>query len=140
MKKFNLIDAVTLVGIISSILLILMFGSGCAHTGVTDPKKCCERVSLHNQEMEKFTRYCKVALFLRRGDTINDKKVKELSQRAVNVCKFVFGVETDDQLLSVSDLNQGWHKVRHYIILPDENGFWPRTLPCDPEEYSCEEF
>ena len=72
------------------IILSSLLMSACAHTVVPDPKKCCERVSLHNEEMEKFTRYCKVALFLHRGDTINDKKVKELSKRAVNVCMFVF--------------------------------------------------
>ena len=58
------------------IILSSLLMSACAHTLAPDPKKCCERVSLHNQEMEKFTRYCKVALFLHRGDTINDKKVK----------------------------------------------------------------
>ena len=72
------------------IILASLIMSACAHTVVPDPNKCCERVSLHNDEMDKFTRYCKVALFLHRGDTINDKKVKELSKRAVNVCMFVF--------------------------------------------------
>ena len=101
--------------------------------------ECCQRLSLHNEEMEKFTRYCKVALFLHRGDTVNDKKVKEIAKRGVNVCKFVFGVQTEEQLLSVSDLNEGYHKVRHYIIKPDDV-FWRHSLPCDPGEPACEEF
>ena len=89
------------------IILVSLLMSACAHTAVPDPKKCCERVSLHNEEMEKFTRYCKVALFLSRGDTINDRKVKDLSKRAVNVCMFVFGAQTEEQLVSMSDLNEG---------------------------------
>ena len=58
------------------IILASLLVTACAHTTTPDPKKCCERLSLHQQEMEKFTRYCKVALFLYRGNTINDKKVK----------------------------------------------------------------
>ena len=121
------------------IILASLLLTGCAHTTAPDPKKCCQRLSLHQQEMEKFTRYCKVALFLHRVNTINDKKVKDLSGRAGNVCKFVFGVQTEEQLLSVADLNEGYHKVRHYIIKP-EDSFWRRSLPCDPAEATCEEF
>ena len=121
------------------IILASLLLTGCAHTIAPDPKKCCERVSLHNQEMEKFNRYCKVALFLHRGNTINDKKVKELSKRAVNVCMFVFGAQTEEQLVSMSDLNEGYHKVRHYIIKPGDS-FWRHSLPCDPNEATCEEF
>ena len=29
--------------------------SGCASTQVKDPKECCSKLSLHNQEMGKFT-------------------------------------------------------------------------------------
>ena len=121
------------------IILLTMLATSCVHTTVPDPKQCCERLSLHNQEMEKFTRYCKVALFLHRGNTINDKKVKDLSKRAVNVCMFVFGTQTEEQLLSIADLNEGYHKVRHYIIKPSDT-FWRHTLPCDPAEATCEEF
>ena len=52
---------------------------------------------------------------------------------------FVFGAQTEEQLVSMSDLNEGYHKVRHYIILP-EDSFWQRTLPCDPAQPACEEF
>ena len=113
--------------------------TGCVHATVPDPKQCCQRLSLQAHEMEKFTRYCKVALFLHKGDTIKDKKVKDLSGRAVNVCKFVFGVTSEEQLLSISDLNEGYHKVRHYIIKPSDS-FWRYSLPCDPAEAACEEF
>tara|TARA_Y100001938_G_C7778435_1_gene276738 strand:+ start:158 stop:535 length:378 start_codon:yes stop_codon:yes gene_type:complete len=121
------------------ILTFIMTMMACAHTTTPDPNQCCQRLSLHNQEMEKFTRYCKVALFLHRGNTIKDKKVKDLSKRAVNVCMFVFGAQTEQQLVSMSDLNEGYHKVRHYIILP-EDSFWQRSLPCDPDQPACEEF
>ena len=124
------------------ILISLLIGvAGCKIAPVKHytSNECCQRLSLHNQEMEKFTRYCKVALFLHRGDRINDKKVKELSKRAVNVCMFVLGAQTEEQLLSISDLNEGYHKVRHYIILP-EDSFWRHSLPCDPEQPACEEF
>ena len=78
-------------------------------------------------------------LNLGREKELGDKKVKEVSKRAVNVCMFVFGAQTEEQLVSMSDLNEGYHKVRHYIILP-EDSFWQRSLPCDPAEPACEEF
>jgi hypothetical protein len=150
MKKNKLkdVDFIAIVFIVLALIALLVPLAGCNHgfylqghkiAKTNDPRQCCQRLSLHQKEMEKFTRYCKVALFLHRGDTINDKKVKELSHRAVNVCKFVFGVQTEEQLLSVSDLNEGYHKVRHYIIKPDDV-FWRHSLPCDPAEPACEEF
>lgn len=140
MKRFTTIDFITIIGIIACLLLMLGVG-GCKIAPVKHytSSECHQRLSLHNKEMEKFTRYCKVALFLHRGDSINDKKVKELSKRAVKVCMFVFGTQTEDQLLSVADLNEGYHKVRHYIILP-EDSFWRHSLPCDPMQPYCEEF
>jgi hypothetical protein len=125
--------------IILASLLMIVGGCKIAPIKHYTSNECCQRLSLHNKEMEKFNRYCKVALFLHRGNTINDKKVKELSKRAVNVCMFVFGAQTEDQLISMSDLNEGYHKVRHYIILP-EDSFWRQSLPCDPAEATCEEF
>lgn len=141
MKKLTDIDFVALVFILLALVALLAPLAGCKIAPVKHytSNECCQRLSLHNKEMEKFTRYCKVALFLHRGDTINDKKVKDLSKRAVNVCMFVFGVKTEEQLISVSDLNEGYHKVRHYIIKP-EDSFWQQTLPCDPVQAACEEF
>jgi PBP1b-binding outer membrane lipoprotein LpoB len=48
MKKFTLIDIITMVGIAASILLVLMFASGCSmkfyKQSPEDVRKCCERV------------------------------------------------------------------------------------------------
>jgi len=139
MKKFNLFDVVTFMGIVSSIILILMYGAGCAHNVSVDTRECCQRLSLQTEEMSKFTRYCKVALFLSKS-TVIDKKVKRAGADAVKVCKFVFNVESDQDLIAAGDL-QEYHRVRSYIILdPDKQGFWRETLDCDPAELSCEEF
>ena len=139
MKKFNLIDIVTFVGIVSSIILILLFASGCAHKTPIDTRGCCQRLSLQTEEMSKFTRYCKVALFLSKS-TVIDKKVKRAGADAVKVCKFVFNVESDQDLIAAGDA-QEYYRVRSYIILdPDRQGFWRETLDCDPAEMSCEEF
>lgn len=123
-----------------TLLTMLSLTAACAHTVPSDPEQCCERLSLHQQEMGKFNRYCKVALFLHRGKILNDKKVKDFSKRAVNACMFVFGAETEEQLLSISDLNEGYHKVRHYIIWHEEDNFRQKSLPCDPAQAACEEF
>ena len=138
-SKLTVFEVVSYLGIATAMMVILLSFGGCAHKTVSDPKQCCSRLSLHEQEMQTFTRYCKVALFLHKGNTINDKKVKDLAKRGVGVCKFVFGVNSEEQLLSVADLNEGYHKVRHYIIKP-EDVFWRESLPCDPLQPSCEEF
>jgi hypothetical protein len=133
------------VGIVSSILLLLMFASGCSmkfyKKSPTDVRKCCERVSLHTQEMDKFGRYCKVALFLANSENIKavGAGVRKGAQEAVRVCKFVFNVETDKELISISD-EQHYYKVRSYVVdNPVEKG-WRLKLDCDPAEIHCEEF
>ena len=145
MKKFTLIDIVTMVGIASSILLVLMFASGCSmklyKQSPSDVRQCCERVSAHAAEMEKFARYCKVAVFLANSENTKavGSGVKKAARQAVDVCKFVFRAETDDQLISAGD-DQDYYKVRSYIITkPDHNGFWMHPN-CDPAEMHCEEF
>ena len=53
MKKPTTIDIVTWAGIIASLVLVLMYGSGCAlHAKVyTDKAKvCCERLDTRLQE------------------------------------------------------------------------------------------
>jgi hypothetical protein len=91
--------------------------------------------------MDKFNRYCKVALFLANSE--NEKEVgtgiKKVARDGVNVCKFVFGVETDQDLLAAGDM-QDYYKIRHYIISsPDTpNGWDPPN--CNPTEVHCEEF
>ena len=134
MKKFNLIDIVTMLGIAASLLLVLMFASGCS-------MKFYKRVSLHQKEMDKFARYCKVALFLANSENTKEvgTGVRKGARDAVNVCKFVFDVTTDKDLLSAGD-HQDYYKVRSYIYKdPRNNGGWNPPL-CDPAEIHCEEF
>jgi hypothetical protein len=145
MKKFTLIDIITMVGIASSILLVLMFASGCSmklyKNSPEDVRKCCERVSLHQKEMDKFARYCKVALFLANSENTKEvgTGVRKGARDAVNVCKFVFDVTTDQDLLSAGD-QQDYYKVRSYIVKdPYNNGGWHHPQ-CDPAEIHCEEF
>jgi len=142
MNKFNLIDIVTMVGITSSILLVLMFASGCSmkfYKTPTDIRQCCDRVDARTKEMSQFNRYCKVALFLSNSKVkAIGKGVKENAATAVRVCKFVFKVETDEELVAAGD-EQEYYRVRSYIIKP-EDSFWRRSLPCDPGEPACEEF
>ena len=113
--------------------------TGCASTQVKDPKECCHKLSLHNEEMGKFVRYCKHALYVKQSD-LKDAKVMDIAQQGVRICKFVLGVEDDQQLLSINEPSDDMYKVRTYIFENDGQGFWPATLPCDPNEFSCEEF
>tara|TARA_B100000900_G_scaffold394968_1_gene392911 strand:+ start:150 stop:587 length:438 start_codon:yes stop_codon:yes gene_type:complete len=145
MKKINLFDVITPVGIVSSVLLLLMFASGCSmkfyKNSPEDVRKCCERVNAHVEEMAKFNRYCKVAVFLANSENTKavGAGVRKGARDAVKVCKFVFGVETDQELISAGD-QQEYYRVRSYIITePDPNGFWIRPN-CDPAEIHCEEF
>ena len=142
MKKFNLIDIVTIVGITTSILLVLMFSTGCSmkfYKTPTDIRQCCDRVDARTKAMSQFNRYCKVALFLSNSKTkAIGKGVKESAATAVKVCKFVFKVETDKELVAAGD-EQEYYRVRSYIITPDDS-FWRQSLPCDPGEPACEEF
>ena len=144
MKKFTLIDIVTMLGIAASILLVLMFASGCSmkfyKESPEDTRKCCERVNLHTEEMDKFGRYCKVAVFLSKSENMAvGAGVKKGAQEAVRICKFVFQVETDKDLISASDA-QHYYKVRSYVVdNPIQKG-WRMKLDCDPAEIYCEEF
>ena len=148
MKKYNLIDIVTTLGIIASILLVLMiiFGSGCSMKFYKETpaqiQNCCDRVSAVNKEMDKFNRYCKIALFLANSDNKKEvgSGVRKGARDAVNVCKFVFDVETDADLLAAGD-RQDYYKVRSYVLPApsDEPGSW-NPPQCDPAEIHCEEF
>lgn len=139
MKRFTTIDFVTIIGIIACLLLVLGIG-GCAHTAVPDSKQCCHRLSLQQKQMSQFNRYCKVALFLNKSQSkVLGKGVKDSAADAVKVCKFVFGVETDAELVAAGD-EQEYQRVRTYIVLPENEMGWRKTLNCDPDEPSCEEF
>ena len=144
MKKFNLIDIITMLGIAASILLVLMFASGCSmkiyRKSPIDVRKCCERVSAHTQEMEKFNRYCKVALFLAKSENKSvGTGVRKGARDADNVCKFDFGVKNDDELVIAGD-EQEYQRVQTYILQPENEVGWRKKLDCDPQEFSCEEF
>tara|TARA_A100001515_G_C4526645_1_gene195411 strand:- start:235 stop:612 length:378 start_codon:yes stop_codon:yes gene_type:complete len=122
------------------IILTSLMMTACAHTDVSDTKQCCKRLSLHQEQMSTFNRYCKVALFLSKSSHKSvGKVVQKNAAAAVKVCKFVFDVDTDEELVAAGD-EQEYYRVRSYIIpSPDVNG-WRKTLPCDPAEYTCEEF
>jgi len=146
MKKFNLIDIITMLGIAASILLLLMYASGCSmkfyKQSPADVRKCCDRVNAHTKEMDKFNRYCKVALFLANSENKKEvgSGVRKGARDAVNVCKFVFDVETDADLLAAGD-RQDYYKVRSYVLPApsDEPGSW-NPPQCDPAEIHCEGF
>ena len=142
MKRFTTIDFVTIIGIIACLLLVLGVG-GCKIAPVKHytSSECHQRLSLHNKEMSTFNRYCKVALFLSKStNKAVGKMVQKNATAAVKVCKFVFDVDTDDELVAAGD-EQEYYRVRSYIITdPSENGFWRKSLPCDPLQPACEEF
>jgi len=146
MKKINTHEVVTYLGIAATILLMLTYASGCSmkfyKKSPEDVRKCCERVSLHQKEMDKFARYCKVALFLANSENKKEvgSGVRKGARDAVNVCKFVFDVTTDKDLLSAGDDQQDYYKVRSYIYTKDDpSGRW-YPPQCDPAEIHCEEF
>jgi hypothetical protein len=148
MKKFTLIDIVTMLGIAATVVVMLTFASGCSMkfrpSSPADVRKCCERLSLRHKEMSQFNRYCKVALFLSKSTVTSiGKGVKENAAVAVSLCKFVFNVETDEELIAAGD-EQEYYRVRSFVEVKrntdfDENG-WLKQLNCDPNEPTCEEF
>ena len=145
MKKDKFLEVITFLGILTSLGILLVAGTSCSmkfyKESPADVRKCCERLSLHDQEMRKFNRYCKVALFMHRSPALNDPKIKENVKTAVDICKFVFMTDDEEQLVSTVEQNDKVepYKVRQYIISP-EDGFWRQTLPCDPDQFACEEF
>lgn len=140
MKRMNTIDNLILLGFL--VVATMMLTAGCGHTQtVTDVRKCCARVDASSAEMDRFNRYCKVALFLAKSENTEavGSKVKEGARNAVNICKFVFSVNTDEELIAAGD-QQDYYKVRSYLVpAPPENGGWNHPL-CDPSEMGCEEF
>ncbi len=133
-----------LIKLTTTSLVFLMLGSatGCGHAQtITDTRKCCARVDASSAEMDRFNRYCKVALFLAKSENTKavGSKVKEGARAAVNICKFVFSVRTDEELIAAGD-QPYYYKARSYVILnPSENGGWDPPV-CDPQELHCEEF
>ena len=149
MKKLKDIDLISVVFIILGLVALLAPIAGCSHgfyvqghrvAKVDDPRQCCQRLSLHHKEMSQFNRYCKVALFLSKGKKgVVGKGVRENANTAVKICKFVFNVDTDDELIAAGD-EQEYYRVRSYIVPATESPGWRKQLDCDPQEPSCEEF
>ena len=154
MKRFTMVEWVTFVGIGASLLLMMLAASGCSmkfYKAPKDVRQCCERVSAHAKEMEKFGRYCKVAVFLANSENTKavGAGVRKAARQAVGVCKFVFRVETDEQLVSAGD-SQDYYQALFYILdgtkgsekpaKAEERFEWMNPLPCDPNEFACEEF
>jgi hypothetical protein len=85
-----------------------------------------------------------VALFLSKSTVASiGKGVKENAAVAVSLCKFVFNVETDEDLIAAGD-EQEYYRVRSFVKVRrnsdfDESG-WLKKLDCDPMEPTCEEF
>ena len=141
MKRINAIDLLVLLGLLA-IAAILLAATGCGHAQtIADTRKCCARVDASSAEMDRFNRYCKVALFLAKSENTKEvgSKVKEGARNAVNICKFVFSVNTDEELIAAGD-QQHYLKVRSYKLStsPDDGG-WNHP-DCDPSEMGCEEF
>tara|TARA_R110000796_G_scaffold84266_1_gene183753 strand:- start:1297 stop:1704 length:408 start_codon:yes stop_codon:yes gene_type:complete len=135
MKQFTKIIPVALSA------MVLTAGCGHAQT-VTDVRECCARVDASSAEMDRFNRYCKVALFLAKSENTKavGSKVKEGARDAVNICKFVFSVNTDEELIAAGDHQDYYYKVRSYrLSTSSESGGWDPPL-CDPREMHCEEF
>ncbi len=136
--RFNKLDVAILLGI--AVITAIIFSAGCATTPLVDSKKCCERLSLHQEQMSTFNRYCKVALFLSKSAHKSvGKVVQKNAASAVKVCKFVFNVETDEELVAAGD-QQEYYRVKSYIMLPSDPPGWREKLDCDPQQPSCEEF
>jgi hypothetical protein len=137
MKKLTFVEFVTLLGIVSSLLLVLMYATGCAVRAkvYTNQEACCERLDVRMKEMEEFNRYCMMMVFADRKE--GDPKVKEDIQRRLNLCKYVFGVPRDQDLMSHLENKEmtgvnAWRQVYH--------DFWNPPISCDPAEIHCEEF
>tara|TARA_R100000808_G_C2152013_1_gene161270 strand:- start:1038 stop:1421 length:384 start_codon:yes stop_codon:yes gene_type:complete len=119
--------------------LLFMTVSGCKIAPVKHyaSNDCCSRLDVRTKEMQEFNRYCKVLVFA--AKTEKDPKTKKGVTERIGICKFVFGVKTNAELLSAGP-DESYYKVRHYLITnPDENGF-PTVLDCDPNQPACEEF
>ena len=137
MKKFTTVEWVTFVGIGASLLLLMLASSGCAVRAkvYTNQDACCERLDVRMKEMEEFNRYCMMMVFADRNE--GNPKVKEDIKRRLNLCKFVFGVPRDQDLMShLQTMDVQPHSAWREVY----NDFWNHPVSCDPSEIHCEEF
>ena len=111
--------------IICSALLV----SSCRIAPIHPARNCCQRLDVRTKEMQEFNRFCKV---LAAAQFINkDLQAQESIKNRLGVCRFVFGVTTNRELLSAAG--------PHHLPAMIEMG-WQIPLDCDPAEPTCEEF
>jgi hypothetical protein len=132
--KLNALEFVVLLAIIICSALLV---AGCSHVA-TSPKDCCQRLDVRTNEMQEFNRFCKVLVFAAQRTDKNTKTYESIENR-LGVCRFVFGVDNDSDLLSAGP-DETYYKVRQYIIPAPSEGGWQMPLDCDPMQPSCEEF
>ena len=115
------------------ILTSFLIAAGCSHAPSVD-KNCCQRLDVRTKEMQDFNRFCKVLIFAARSN--KDPRTQETIKDRLGVCRFVFGVEKNEHLLSAGP-DANFHKVQAYYI-PTSTGWDPPE--CDPSDVHCEEF
>ena len=137
-EEYSLFDWITMLGIASCLLLLLVFLTGCAVRAkvyTTHEEACCERLDVRVKEMKEFNRYCMMMVFADRKE--DSPKVKEDIERRLNLCKFVFGVPRDQDLMShLQTMEVRPHSAWRQVY----NDFWNLPVSCDPSEVHCEEF
>jgi len=136
-KKLKVIDWITIIGIVVSASVLTVAMSGCSLRAkvYTNKEACCNRLDVRLKEMEEFNRYCMMMVFADRKQ--DSPKVKEDIQRRLNLCKFVFGVPRDQDLMShLQTMNVKPHSAWRAVY----NDFWNHPVSCDPSEIHCEEF
>ena len=111
------------------ILLTSLMFMGCRVAPIHPTRNCCQRLDVRTKEMQDFNRYCKVLVVARA--TNKDAQAQESIKNRLGVCRFVFGVSTNRELLSAAD--------PHHLPTTLEMG-WQIPLDCDPSEPTCEEF
>jgi hypothetical protein len=137
-KKLKFLDWVTIVGVIvsASVMTVAMSLGGCStppQTGIQTHQACCKRLDMRMKEMEEFNRYCMMMVFADRKE--EDPNVKADIQRRLGLCKYVFGVPRDQDLMSHLEkkpTGSPWRQVYQ--------DFWNPPVSCDPREIHCEEF
>jgi len=100
-------------------ILIIMTMTGCASLAPPpSTKQCCERLDARKREMNEFNRYCMMLVFAGRKET-QPQVLEDIKQR-IELCKFVFGVETSESLISSSAAGQLYLTVQEYKIEPQQ--------------------
>jgi len=100
-------------------ILIVMTMVGCASFAPPpSTKQCCERLDVRTKEMNEFNRYCMMLVFAARKED-RASVLEDIKQR-IGLCKFVFGVETDESLISSAAAGQLYLTVQEYKVEPQQ--------------------